>query len=416
MDIIRTPKPWYIRHRLRIAMLSLLTAITACTVFIALSPRQRNISAERIRIGEVREAPFMEYIEAEGIVYPVMTIQLNAMASGFVERILCEEGATLHKGDTIFVLNNPELLRTIAHERTEWEKTRRSLREQEIQMEQKSIELRLQALELAYKTENLERVLSQSREEFAMGLKSRAELNIAEAEYMHQSRMLRLQKEKQSHDSATTQIRREILDAERKAADQRYEDKRRETDGLVAVAPADGQLGHLNLTVGQAVGADTKVGELKIMDRYKVRTQLNEYYVERIHAGLPATVIQKQDTFRLRISRVVPEVKDRKFETDMLFCSAMPENIRPGKSYRVRIELSRPEQTVIIPRGDFYQKTGGQWIFRIDERTGVARRTEIEVGRMNTEQYEIVSGLKPGDRVIVNGYELLGDAEEVSID
>ncbi|MDE5561255.1 MAG: efflux transporter periplasmic adaptor subunit, partial [Bacteroidaceae bacterium] len=207
MDIIRTPQPWYIRHRLRIVALSLLTAISACTIFIALSPRQLNVSSEHIRTGEVREASFMEFIEAEGTVHPMMTIQLNATASGFVERIMCEEGATLRKGDTIFVLNNPELLRTIAHERTEWEKTRRSLREQEIQMEQKSIEMRLQALELAYNADKLEKVLAQSREEFSMGLKSRAELNIAEAEYIYQSRKLRLQKEKQSHDSATTRIR-----------------------------------------------------------------------------------------------------------------------------------------------------------------------------------------------------------------
>ncbi|MDE5561112.1 MAG: HlyD family efflux transporter periplasmic adaptor subunit [Bacteroidaceae bacterium] len=227
---------------------------------------------------------------------------------------------------------------------------------------------------------------------------------------------MRLQKEKQSHDSATTRIRLEILAAERKAADLHYEEKRRETDGLVTVAPADGQLGHLNLTVGQSVTTGAKVGELKIMDRYKVRTQLNEYYVERIHTGLPATVIQKQDTFRMRISRVMPEVKDRKFETDLLFCSDIPENIRLGKSYRVRIELSRPEQTIIVPRGDFYKKTGGQWIFRIDKHTGVARRTKIKVGRMNPEQCEIVSGLKPGDRVIIDGYELLEDAEEVTID
>jgi multidrug efflux pump subunit AcrA (membrane-fusion protein) len=176
----------------------------------------------------------------------------------------------------------------------------------------------------------------------------------------------------------------------------------------------DGQLGHINLTIGQSVGSNAMIGELKIMNEYKVHTQLSEYYVERISAGLPATIIQKQDTFPLRISRVVPEVKDRKFDTDLLFTGTLPENIRLGKSYRVKIELGQPEPAIIIPRGDFYQKTGGRWIYRIDD-DGIARRVEIKIGRQNPEQYEVIDGLEPGQEVIVSGYDRLGDVEEIVI-
>ena len=152
------------------------------------------------------------------------------------------------------------------------------------------------------------------------------------------------------------------------------------------------------------------------MDQYKVCTQISEYYVERIHAGLPATVIQKQDTFPLRISRVVPEVKERMFGSDLVFTDSIPENIRLGKSYRVRIELGQPEQTIIVPRGDFYQKSGGRWIYRIEEGTDIARKVNIVIGRQNPAQYEITEGLKPGDRVIINGYERFGNVEELIID
>ena len=207
-----------------------------------------------------------------------------------------------------------------------------------------------------------------------------------------------------------------MIVADRQAAARKLQNASRRTDGLVVTAPVDGQLGHLNLTIGQQVSAASKIGELKIMSNYKVRTQLSEYYVERIHAGLPATITQKQDTFPLRISRVVPEVKDRKFDADLLFNAATPENIRLGKTYRVRIELGQPEEAVVSPRGDFYQKTSGRWIFRIDEGSNVARRVEVEIGRQNPEQFEVLKGLAPGDRVIVSGYDRLGDVEEVIID
>ena len=414
MDIQLPARPWYVKYRMYIVGITLLVAIVIYTIVLALKPRQQSISAEMVNIKEVKEAPFMEFVEVEGFVHPIMTIQLNASESGFVERIACEDGAMLHKGDTILVLKNPELMRTIEQETETWENTNRSLKQQEIQMEQKSISLKLQALEQAHQLSNLERLLAQSREEFSMGLKSRAELNIAEADYQHQRQKLLLQMESLKQDSVTTILQREILVANREAASRKLQSTLRRTEDLIVRAPFDGQLGRLDLTIGQSVGAGSKIGEIKIMNEYKVHTQLSEYYVERIHAGLPATIAQKQDTFALRISRVVPEVKDRKFDTDLLFNDRVPDNIRLGKSYRVRVELGQPEPAVVIPRGDFYQKTGGKWIYRLDA-DGIARRVEIKLGRQNPEQYEVIGGLNPGDRVIVSGYERLGDVEEIVI-
>ena len=393
-----------------------LVALLVYTVVLAVSPPRRSIGKERVRIAEVVEAPFLEFVEVEGLVHPVMTIQLNALENGYVERIVCDEGAMLKQGDTILVLSNPDLLRTIDEEREQWEKENRNLHEQEIQMEQKSIDLRLQTLEQKYQITALERKLTQSREEFAMGIKSRAELDIVEAENEHLHNKLMLQMQSLGHDSAATVLRRQMIVADREAAQRRLQNARRRTEGLVVRAPCDGQLGHINLIIGQQVSAGSKIGELKIMDQYKVSMQLSEYYVERIHAGLPATIVQKQDTFPLRIRRVVPEVKERKFAVDLLFNGATPDNIRLGKSYRVKVELGQPEPAVVIPRGDFYQKSSGEWIFLLDGETGIARRVPIEVGRQNPEQFEVLKGLKPGDRVITSGYDRIGDAEEVIIE
>lgn len=416
MDIKLPPQPWYRKYLVHIVSGTALVALLVYTIVLAVSPPRRSIGKERVRIAEVVEAPFLEFVEVEGLVHPVMTIQLNALENGYVERIVCDEGAMLKQGDTILVLSNPDLLRTIDEEREQWEKENRNLHEQEIQMEQKSIDLRLQTLEQKYQITALERKLTQSREEFAMGIKSRAELDIVEAENEHLHNKLMLQMQSLGHDSATTVLRRQMIVADREAAQRRLQNTRRRTEGLVVRAPCDGQLGHINLIIGQQVSAGSKIGELKIMDQYKVSTQLSEYYVERIHAGLPATIVQKQDTFPLRISRVVPEVKERKFAVDLLFNGATPDNIRLGKSYRVKVELGQPEPAVVIPRGDFYQKSSGEWIFLLDGETGIARRVPIEVGRQNPEQFEVLKGLKPGDRVITSGYDRIGDAEEVIIE
>ena len=416
MDIKRPPKPWYKKYLIHIIAGTGLAAIIIYTIVLMILPSRRSVSQERLRIAEVRESAFTEFVEAEGIIHPIMTIQLNALESGFVQRIACEEGAMLRQGDTILVLDNPDLLRSIDEERAQWEKNRRNLHEQEIQMEQKSIDLRMQAIEQQYQIGLLERKLTQSREEFSMGIKSRAELDIVEAENEHLHNKLLLQMQSLKQDSAATILRREMIVADREAAHRKLLASQQRTSGLVVRAPCDGQLGHLNLVIGQQVSAGSKVGDLKIMNEYKVSTQLSEYYVERIFAGLPAAIVQKEDTFGLRISRVVPEVKERKFAVDLLFNDSIPQNIRLGKSYRVKVELGQPEQAVVIPRGDFYQKNSGEWIFRIDEGTNIARRVPIEIGRQNPEQFEVISGLKPGDRVIVSGYDRIGNAEEVIIE
>ena len=416
MDIKLPPKPWYVKYRLAIALGIALTALMAYTITLLLSPRTVYLSADRMKAVTAAEGSFTEYIDVEGIVHPIATILLNARESGSVQRIVSEEGSLLHKGDTIIVLTNDALINSIRQDELEWEKTSRNLKEQEIQMEQKSLALKQQTLDQEHQIANLNRQLEQSREEFKMGIKSKAEMDIVEADYVYQHRKMELQMQSLKHDSASTILRREMIRAEYASADRKLAESRRRLDNLVVTSPTDGQLGRLNLTIGQNVSSGATIGELKIMNNYKVRTQLSEYYVERINAGLPAMILQKKDTIPMRISRVMPEVKDRMFEADLVFLGHTPDNIRLGKSYRVKIELGQPESALIIPRGDFYQHTGGKWIFRIDPETGTARRTEIEIGRQNPEQFEILSGLAPGDSVILSGYERFLQAEQIKIE
>ena len=413
MDIQLKPKPWYVKYRYYLICGFAFMCFSIYVITLALGPRQLKIDAEGYKIVEATDAPFMEYIDVEGLVQPIQTIQLNALESGFVERIIAEEGAMLNVGDTILVLSNPELLRTIDDEQAEWQNSQRNYREQEIEMQQRSITLRQQALDAEHQMSSLDKSLRQSREEYRMGIKSKAELEVIEEDYNYQHRKAQLQMQSLRHDSIATRLKREMVSANREASTRKLSRSTSRTANLVVRATVAGQLSFLNVTIGQQVSAGSSIGEIKVLTEYKVHTTLSEYYIDRITTGLPASIHYNEQKYPLRISKVVPEVKDRSFPCDLVFTGKRPSNIRLGKSYRVQIELCKPETTLIIPRGDFYQATSGRWIYRLSPDGKTARKVDIEIGRQNPQQYEILSGLKPGDRVIVSGYDKFGDVEEL---
>ena len=416
MDIQLKPKPWYIKYRYYIVAGVAFLAFVVYVITLIVCPRQLNIDAEEYKIVEVENGHFMEYVDVEGVTQPILTLQINAMESGFVSRIVAEEGAILNEGDTILVLTNPELLRSIEDERDSWQNSQRNYREQEIEMEQKSITLRQQALDASHQMASLDKSLKQSREEYRMGIKSKAELEVAEEDYEYQKQKTQLQMQSLRHDSIATRLRREMVVANREAENKKLSRANNRTNGLVVRAPISGQLSYLAVTPGQQVSMGMSIGQIKDLSQYKVHTSLNEYYIDRITAGLPAKISYQDKTFPLSISRVVPEVKERSFDVDLVFSGQNPSNIRLGKSYRVQIELGKPERAIIIPRGDFYQHTGGKWIYRLSSDGKKATKVEIEIGRQNPQHYEIVGGLNEGDRVIVSGYDKFGDVEELVIE
>ena len=415
MDIRIKKKPWYRRYLYHIAGGTALAALVIYATIMSLEPQKVKLSDTKEVLASAEMRDFTEYLDVEGIVQPIMTIQVNTMESGFVERIVAEDGAMLNEGDTILILSNPELLHSIEDENDAWEDSQRRYREQEIEMQQKSIVLRQQALDANYQLTSIENSLKQSREEYRMGIRSKAELDVAEKNYEYQKKKALLQLESLGHDSVSARLMREMAAANREASDKKRARSAARTRNLVVRAPVAGQLSFLAVTLGQQVGAGTKVGEIKIMKQFKIKASLNEFYIDRIANGLPASVRYQEKTYPMRISQVVPEVKEKKFDCSLVFTGEMPENIRIGKSYRVLIELGSKERTLVIPRGDFLSTTGGLWIYKLDADGSRAVKTEIETGRQNPQQIEILSGLKAGDRVIIGDYDKLNGENEVYI-
>ena len=411
MDIKLEKKPWYIRYRAYLLAGGAFIIFLIYVISLSLGPRKLRIEGDNIQIAEVKNGKFMEYVDVEGLVQPILTIQVNTRESGSVDRIVAEEGTLLKKGDTILVLSNPDLLREIEDQRDEWENQRYSYKEREIEMEQKSLALKQQALQAQYEMNRLQKSFGLEKEEFKMGIKSKAQLEVSEAEYNYNLKKTALQMESLSHDSAMTIIRKDLLRNEMERGQKKYLRSMDRLEGLVVRAPINGQLSYVKATPGQQVGSNSNIAEIKVLDQFKIHTQLSEYYIDRITTGLPATVNYQGKRYPLKITKVVPEVKDRMFDVDLVFTGEMPENVRVGKSFRVQIELGQPEDALVMPRGNFYQATGGQWIYKVKDDKAV--RVPLTIGRQNPQQYEVTEGLQAGDLVIVTGYDIFGEAEEL---
>ena len=411
MDFKIEKKPWYIRYRYYLLSGAAFLLFLIYVISLSLGPRTLRVEKDNIMIAEVIDGKFMEYVDVEGLVQPILTIKVNTTESGSVARIVNEEGSMLKQGDTILVLSNPELMREIEDERDNWENQRYSYKEREIEMEQKSLSLKQQTLQAQYEMNRLQKNFGLEKEEYEMGIKSKAQLEVALEEYNYNLQKTALQMESLSHDSVMTVVRKELLRNEMERGQKKYLRSMERMDGLVVRAPIDGQLSYVNATPGQQVASNQNIAEIKVLDQFKIHTQLSEYYIDRISTGLPATINYQGKRYPLKITKVVPEVKDRMFDVDLVFTGEMPDNVRVGKSFRVQIELGQPEEAIVMPRGNFYQATGGQWIFKVNGDKAV--KVPLSIGRQNPQQYEVTSGLKPGDLVIINGYDTFGEAEEL---
>lgn len=413
MDIKIEKKPWYIHHRYYLLGGTAFVIFLIYVISLSFGPRKLRIETDNIQIAEVKNDKFMEYVDVEGLVQPILTIKINTREAGSVERIIGEEGTMMEKGDSILVLSNPDLLRSIEDQRDEWEKQRITYKEKEIEMEQKSLTLKQQTLQTQYEMNRLTKSFALDKEEYKMGIKSKAQLEVSEDEYNYKLQNSALQMESLRHDSAVTLIRKDLLKNDLEREQKKFTRSLERMNNLVVTAPIAGQLSFVKVTPGQQVASGESIAEIKVLDQYKIHTSLSEYYIDRITTGLPATINYQGKRYPLKITKVVPEVKDRMFDVDLIFTGEMPDNVRVGKSFRVQIELGQPEQAIVIPRGNFYQVTGGQWVYKVNASKTKAIKVSLTIGRQNPQQYEITEGLQPGELVVVTGYDTFGDAEEL---
>lgn len=415
MDIQLKEKAWYVKYRFHIAAAVVILSLVVYMLVLALSPSRQRVNASSVRVVNVLKGNFVEYVNSDGVLHPIQTHRINAKEGGLVQRVVADNGSVVRKGDTILVLSNPELERNIDDMRDSYRKSVNNYKERIIEMEQKSLTLQQQTLQTAYELRRLEKQYNLDCEEFRMGIKSKAELEVSQDEYNYRKRAAELQMKSLVQDSAMNVIRREMLDADLATEKKMLQRSSERLLDLVIFATADGQLSNLSVTSGKQVGAGEELCEIKVLDSYKLRLNVSEYFIDRITVGQPATVNYGGNTYNLFVSRVVPEVNNGTFTVEMLFADSVPDNARVGKSYLTRIELGSATTALLLPKGDFYVKTAGKWIYRLCADGRRAVRVPLELGLQNPMYYEVKSGLSAGDKVIVAGYDIMGDAEEIII-
>lgn len=413
MDIKLPPKKWYVRYRLHILAGIMAVGLIALLIKVSVGPRVIRINADSVQIAQVVAGEFSEYVNAEGTLQPIQTVKVYTREGGFVESMPLQDGALVRKGDTIMILSDPELVRTIETARENWRKQNRNFRTSMIEMEQRRITLAQNILQTKYELKRLEKEHSLALEEYRMGIRSRAQLEVADEEYNYKMETVRLQLESRRQDSILNTIRMEALEDELEESRRQLLNTESRLNDLIVTAPADGQLSGLSLEPSQRISSGTAIADIKRMDQFRMRLSINEFYIDKITVGQPATITYEKKNFPMKISGVVPEIKGGSFDVFLVFTDSMPDNARIGKSYQARIELGGQAQSTIVQKGNFYNYTHGSWVFKVNAQHTHAVRVPVSIGRQNPRHFEIIEGLEPGDEIIITGYDRISDADEV---
>lgn len=362
-------------------------------------------------ISEVTGGEFNDYIRVSGQVQPMTTVQISPQEGGTVQEIIVEEGSEVKAGDELLRLSNDNLDLQILNSEAELAEKENILRNTMISMEQQRLSVQQEKLQLQIEVRRLKRKYEQDSILYGEKLIARETYLTSCEDYELASGRLELVKERACQDSLyrSTQVSQmqESLDNMR----QNMQMIRRRKDNLTIKSPIDGELGLLDAVLGQSIASGMRIGQINDLSSYKIEAQIDEHYIDRVTAGLSATFERQNESYAADIRKVYPEVRDGRFKADFKFRGEQPENIRSGQTYYLNLQLGQPTMAVLIPRGSFYQNTGGKWIYVVQPEGGKAVKREIRIGRQNPQFYEVLEGLEPGEKVITSGYDRFGDNE-----
>jgi len=382
-------------------------------IYLIARPNNKTLRVDKdtVTISSAVKGEFNDYIRISGRVQPMTTIQLSPQEGGIVEKILIEEGSPVKAGDAILILNNDNLDLQILNSEAELAEKENILRNTQIQMEQQKLDVRQNVLEYGTNVERLRRAYEQQKALYEDKLIAKEEYLKAEEDYQLALQKYNLMTERSRQDSLYRGTQIDRMEESLENMQLNMSMIRRRKSNLIVKAPIDGELGLLDVVLGQSIAAGTKIGQINSVGLYKVEAQIDEHYIDRVVAGLEATFERQGETYSTVIRKVYPEVRDGKFKADFKFDGEQPDNIRSGQTYYLNLQLGQPEEAVIIPRGTFYQKTGGKWIYVVNKEGTKAVKREIRIGRQNPQYYEVLEGLESGERVITSGYDTYGDSD-----
>jgi HlyD family secretion protein len=385
----------------------------ALIVWLALGNFTNTLKVDRrgVSIGDVKLAQFDDFVSVDGQVQPISIVQISPEEGGIVREKVIEEGTSVHKGDVLIRLSNSNLDLQILNAEAELAEKQNLLRNTQISMQQDRLNNKNEKLQLDLDVIRKHRVFQQQEKLYKEQLNSREEYLEAKEDYelavkKHRLISQRLQQDSLFRRSQVSQMS-ENLDNMR----QNIILIRARKENLNIRSQINGEVGLLDVELGQSISAGQNIGQINDLSDYKVQAKIDEHYIDRVHQGLTATFERNGVQYRMTVRKVYPDVREGMFLTDLVFTGKRPDNIRSGQTYYLNLQLGESSKAVLIPKGTFFSATGGNWIFVLDKSGKKAYRRKIRIGRQNPQYYEVLEGLQPGEQVIVSGYEAYRDNE-----
>ncbi len=393
------------------------TAIVIILVFMQIifgdKSSRLNVETDKITIEPVRQDAFLDFIAVIGTVEPIQTIFLDATEGGRVEEIHRREGGMVEEGEPLATLSNTTLLLEISGHETNYARTVNDMRMFRVQLEQQNLNSRNQLLDLSLALRQYERRYNNNKVLMEQNHISREEYDISKEQYEITREKLDLFRETYKQDSLYRILQLEAMETSLQNMEDNMKLVHQRLDAMYLTSPVYGELATLNLEIGQMINRGERLGRINILDSYKLRVEIDEHYISRITQGLTGSFEFAGGNYDLVITRIYPEVSGGRFAVDMEFVNGVPGQIRIGQTFRIRLELGESRDAILIPRGGFYQSTGGQWVYVVDPTGSHAIKRDIRIGRQNPRFYEVLEGLEPGERVIVSSYDNFGNIDRL---
>ncbi|WP_418638411.1 efflux RND transporter periplasmic adaptor subunit [Winogradskyella sp.] len=390
-----------------------IVALIVYVIFQTSGGSKLNVEKERISINTVSKGVFQENIPVNGIVLPVTTIYLDALEGGRVEEKFVEDGAMLKKGEPILRLSNTDLELSLVNQETSVYNLLTQMQISQNAARQNTINRQNQFTDVENNLIEAERVYNLNKRLYEKGAIGRMDYESSQNNYEYQKERMKLAKQVLTEDTISSKL--EVSQAKNSYArtQSALELMRKKVGDLVVRAPIDGQLTSLDAEIGQSITKGTRLGQVDVTSGYKVRVDIDEHYISRIYNGQIGTFTLNNKIYTLVIKKVFTQVTNGRFQVDMKFEGDVPEGIRRGQNLQIRVALSAEKEALLVSKGGFFQKTGGNWVFKVSEDGNTAYKVNIRLGSQNTEYYEVLEGLNPGDKVVTSSYDAFGDTEEL---
>lgn len=413
MDRVIAKRTWSRKRILTIAGIAGVILLILGSYYFTSGRTKLNVDSERITVSEVKQGTFQEFIPVNGVVLPITTIYLDAVEGGRVEEKFVEDGAYMKKGDPILRLSNTDLELNLLSQQSNVYNTLTQMQIARNAAQQNTVSKLNQMTDVESQLKEAERIYDLDKKLYQQKVIGSQEFKKAENDFNYFLQKKRLTEQILKQDSLTNT--QQLLQAK-----QSYEGSesalglfRKKVGDLIVRAPVDGQLTSLDAERGQSKSKGERLGQIDVLSGFKVRVDLDEFYISRIYPGLVGEFTFAGKDYKLKIKKVYTQVSNGRFQVDMEFVSEVPQGIRRGQTLQIRLALSDETTALLLPKGGFYQQTGGNWIFKVNDGGKTAYRVDIQLGRQNPNYYEVLQGLQPGDKVVTSSYENYGSMQEL---